>query len=281
MTMLAVTGYASLDYPIGLAGQIGGDQTTLIDHRDHAAWPRIGGCPAYMSLAVAGRNGPVSPVTWIGTGAESDHFVETLDDAGADTRGIARMPSPRAPTAILAYQDDGTCACLFDPVFAGDEELTEAQRGLIGSATHLCISVGPPHLTREILACRNRDARLYWVVKNDARCFTPDICAQISDTADVIFCNSSERGLVWDVGRETLIVETRGPDGITVERGGQVQSLRVVPLPVRDSTGAGDMLAGGFVAAEMAGTTDPRAAVQIGLDAARKMLKRRLERQIP
>ncbi|WP_419913819.1 carbohydrate kinase family protein [Hoeflea sp.] len=280
MTGLVVTGYASLDYPVGLAGQVGGDQTTLIEHRDANAWPRIGGCPAYMALAVSERNGSVAPVTWIGSGTESDHFILTLHNAGVNTDGIDRLPSPRAPTAILAYQKDGTCACLFDPVFAGDEELTQSQQALIASASHVCISVGPPHLTRDILASRNPEARLYWVVKNDARCFTPEICAEISGAADVVFCNSSERVLIGDVASETLIVETRGPDGILLERGGEAETLAVEPLPVRDTTGAGDTLAGGFVAAEMAGHADPLAAAQAGLQATMKLLEERLERQI-
>ena len=281
MTGLVVTGYASLDYPVGLSGQIGGDRTTLIDHRDPAAWPRIGGCPAYMALAVAQQGGSVSPVTWIGSGVESDHYVETLRDAEAGIGGIARLPSARTPTAILAYQADGTCACLFDPVFAGEEKLTQAQRDLLAGADHLCISVGPPHLNREILACRKASARLYWVIKNDPNCFFPEICREISSVADVIFCNEAERSLVAETPREAVIVETRGAHGIAVEREGQVRTLTVDPLSVRDTTGAGDTLAGGFVAARMAGTTDAVAATQAGLDAARKLLKQRQERQTP
>ncbi|MDA4845024.1 carbohydrate kinase family protein [Hoeflea poritis] len=279
MTGLVVTGYASLDYPVGLSGQIGGDRTTLIDHRDPAAWPRIGGCPAYMALAVTREGGSVSPLTWIGTGAESDHFVGALRDAGADIGGIASLPSERTPTAILAYQADGTCACLFDPVFAGEETLTQAQRDLLAGADHLCISVGPPHLTREILACRKASARLYWVIKNDAHSFFPEICGELSSAADVIFCNEAERSLVAETPPETTIVETRGLRGIAVECEGQVQTLTIDPLAVRDTTGAGDTLAGGFIAAQMAGTMDALAATQAGLDAANKMLKQRQERQ--
>ncbi|MCP4319366.1 MAG: carbohydrate kinase family protein [Hyphomicrobiales bacterium] len=279
MTGLAITGYASLDYPIGLAGQISGDRTTLIDHRDPAAWPRIGGCPAYMAIAVTQLQQTVSPVSWVGSDAESDVFVHDLRSAGAGINGIARLESERAPTAILAYQGDGTCACLFDPVFAGDEILTDNQRGLIASASHLCISVGPSHLTPEILACRNSNARLYWVVKNDAHCFTPEVCAELSAVADTIFCNRSERSLIGDVSPNTVILETRGSDGISVECNGHTQRLAVEHLPARDTTGAGDTFAGGYVAAEMTGTDDPLAAAQSGLDAAQKMLKQRLERE--
>ncbi|MEM6462451.1 MAG: carbohydrate kinase family protein [Pseudomonadota bacterium] len=281
MSALAVTGYASLDYAIGLAGQIGGDETTLINHRDPRAWPRIGGCPAYMAMAVAAKTEAVSPVTWIGSGPESDLYVETLASTGVATNGIARLRCDRAPTAIMAYQGDGTCACLFDPVFAGDEELTTNQSDIIASASHLCVSVGPPHLIGQILALRESSARLYWVVKNDARCFTPDVAAEISAIADVIFCNASERSLVGSAANAAVIVETRGPDGISVTHGGSVREMPVETMPVRDATGAGDTLAGGYVAAEMSGVGDPVSAAQAGLDAARRMLQERLERKEP
>lgn len=281
MTELAVTGYASLDYPIGLSGQIHGDQTTLIDHRDPAAWPRVGGCPAYVSRAVTSQGQTVSPVTWVGSGPDSDRFVAVLRDAGIGTNGIARLPSERTPTAILAYQADGSCACLFDPVFTGDEELTQSQRDLIGSASHLCISVGPPQLIGAIVESRAPGARLYWLVKNDTHCFTDAIRKDLSSCADVIFCNGSERNLLMEVAPETIIVETRGTDAIAVEENGQVQTLPVNALSVRDTTGAGDTLAGGYIAAEMAGTGDAMQAAASGLAAVRTMLEQRLERETP
>ncbi len=281
MTRLAVTGYASLDYPVGLSGQISGDRTTLINHRDAAAWPRVGGCAAYVALAVAARQQTVSPVTWVGSGAESDGFVAVLRDAGVGIMGIARLPSQRTPTAVLAYQADGSCACLFDPVFTGEEELTPTQRELIGTASHLCISVGPPQLLRAILESRAENARLYWLVKNDTHCFTDDIRVELSACADVIFCNGSERNLVADVAPGTVIVETRGTSGIVVEQDGRERSLPVDALPARDTTGAGDTLAGGYIAAEMSGTSDAIEAAASGLEAVRSMLQQRLERETP
>ena len=281
MTELAVTGYASLDYPVGLSGQIRGDQTTLIDHRDAAAWPRVGGCPAYVALAAAARGQTVSPVTWVGSGPESDGYVAVLRDAGIGTNGIARLPAPRTPTAILAYQADGSCACLFDPVFTGDEELTRTQRELIGTASHLCISVGPPQLIGAIIESRAPNARLYWLVKNDTHCFTDAIREDLSSRADVIFCNGSERNLLAAVPPETIIVETRGTQAIAVEQDGKLRTLPVNALAVRDTTGAGDTLAGGYIAAEMVGTTDAIEAAASGLEAVRTMLEQRLEREKP
>ena len=275
---LAVTGYASLDYPVSLSGQIAGDQTTLVDHRNPDAWPRVGGCPAFMAMAVAGQGFSASPLSWIGVDRDGEHYLKDLLDAGADTSGVARLAGQRSPISILVYQQDGSCACLFDPAFTDKETLLAHQRDLVASASHLCVSVGPPQLMSEILACRSASARLYWVLKNDPHCFTPAICQDLSKAADVIFCSRSERALVAGIRPETILVETRGAGGVAVERGGRVDVLTTTPLEVDDTTGAGDTFAGGFVAAEMAGETAPLEAARSGANCARKMLEGRMRR---
>jgi hypothetical protein len=60
MTRLAVTGYASLDYVMHLDGMVAPDQTTT-GRRTDAAWPRVGGCPSYISKAVARMGGAERP----------------------------------------------------------------------------------------------------------------------------------------------------------------------------------------------------------------------------
>lgn len=279
MTRLAVTGYASLDYAFSLAEQIEGDRTTLIRHRDPTAWPRVGGCPAYVAMAVAGQGGAASPVSWIGDDAGGDTYLEGLTAAGAGTNGVARLAGQATPTAIMAYQADGSCACLFDPVFSGKETLTDRQREVIGAATHLCISVGPPHLMPAILECRSEDARVYWVLKNDTHSFTPAICDTLSDCVDVIFCSESERDLAGNIAKGTIVVETRGAKELRVEHDGNVQSLPVEKIGVQDTTGAGDSLAGGYIAAEMSGVTDPLEAAKLGIESARQLLQQRAKRE--
>ncbi len=274
MTLLAVTGYASVDYAVGLSGQIRGDHTTLIDHRDTAKWPRLGGCPAYVAVAAANAGMASQPVTWIGNDNHAQVYLDGLASAGVGTDGVARLERP-SPMAILAYQDDGSCACLFDPVFPGEEILTGKQAGIIASASHTCISVGPPHLTGEILEHRSPAARLYWICKNDAHAFPPPVRTSLSANADVIFCSRSERQLVGKTREGAIIIETRGAAGVQVEHCGKRELIMVEPVEVRDTTGAGDTLAGGYIAAEMAGQTDPRAAVTAGIEAVRAMLVKR------
>lgn len=275
MTQLAVTGYASLDFAFSLAGRIEGDRTTLISHRNPSAWPRIGGCPAYVAMAVAAQGGEAAPVSWVGDDQGGNAYISGLDAAGADTAGVARLTGRATPTAILAYQSDGSCACLFDPVFSGDETLTDGQREVIAAATHLCVSVGPPQLMQAILECRSQVARLYWILKNDTHCFTPTICQALSGSADVIFCSAPERHLAGDISGDAILIETRGAGELRIEQSGSSHVLPVDKINIQDTTGAGDSLAGGYIAAEMSGVTDPCMAAGLGIKSARGLLRQR------
>ncbi|MEX0345201.1 MAG: carbohydrate kinase family protein [Rhizobiaceae bacterium] len=279
MTSLAVTGYASVDYAFGLSGQIEGDHTTLIDSRDNDDWPRIGGCPAYVAMAVSAQGQDALPVTWLGNDNHARIYLDSLAKSKIRTDGVARI-GQNSPMAILAYQQDGTCACLFDPAFSGEENLTAKQKQVIGAASHLCITVGPPHLMEAVLASRSPSARLYWICKNDAHCFTREIRTSLSAQADVIFCSRSERGMVGETPEHVTIVETQGSKGVTITKGNLQETIGVEPITVRDTTGAGDTFAGGYIAAEMAGISDPAKAAQRGLETVKLLLQTRSAKEI-
>lgn len=272
MNHLAVTGYASLDYVLALSGEIKPDRTTHA-RRDAAAWPRAGGCPSYVALAAAMAGQRATPVMWLGDDQIGQVLVDHLDVQSVDITGIAQVAGAPSPSAVMAYQPDGGCACLYDPGPAGREALNAAQRAAISNATHLCLCVGPAHLTREILSLRDPNAHLFWAVKDDPACFTPDICTDLSAKADVIFCSAAERGLI---GKTTaVIVQTRGAKGVTVEHQGTHIEVPVSPVQTSDTTGAGDTFAGGYIAALMAGPTDPARAAQAGITAAQALLRNR------
>tara|TARA_R110002020_G_scaffold233050_19_gene444796 strand:- start:45 stop:881 length:837 start_codon:yes stop_codon:yes gene_type:complete len=275
MSRLVVTGYASLDFAVGLGGQAQGDATTLIATRDPGAWPRAGGCPTYISGAAVRAGQVASPVMWVGTGAEGQGFINKLTAQGIGTDGIGVVDSPRSPTALMVYQKDGSCMCLYDPALNRAEELTGAQRDLIRGASHLCISAGPPQLMEEIVALCPTGARLYWAVKNDPDAFPDAIRARLSARADVIFHSASERALVGD--GHAVLVETRGAECVRLTQDGTTTETAVTPIRAADTTGAGDTFAGGFIAAEMAGAT-LSGAVGAGIEAAAALLTDRSRR---
>ncbi|QBY00813.1 carbohydrate kinase family protein [Rhodophyticola sp. CCM32] len=272
MTHLVVTGYASLDYVLQLKGQIAGDRTTLCKRTPYA-WPRAGGCPTYIATQATLMGARVTPVMWLGNDAAGSSLLNCLTDSGIDTDGVSTIAGAKSPSAVMAYQADGSCACLYDPGPAGAEQLTDPQRRAISLASHLCITVGPPHLLEEILALRPAGARLYWAVKNDPACFTPRIIARLQDSADVIFCSKAERSMITGTG--ATILQTLGPGGVTIEQDGTTQTLPVTPVAIRDNTGAGDCFAGGYIAAEMTGITDATYAAGQGIAAVSHMLTKR------
>ena len=277
MSRLVVTGYASLDFAVGLDGQAEGDTTTLITNRNPEAWPRAGGCPTYISGAAVRAGQQATPVMWVGKGAEGEGFVARLEAQGIGTGGIGVCDSPRSPTALMVYQADGSCMCLYDPALDRAEVLTDAQKSLIAGATHLCVSVGPPQLMDEIVSLCPPDARLYWAVKNDPDAFPPDLRTRLSARADVIFHSASERSLIGNTA--AVLVETRGSDCVVVNNAGHLREIEVVAIDIADTTGAGDSFAGGYIAAEMNGA-DPVQAAGEGIKAAAALLADRKGRHL-
>lgn len=278
MRQLVITGYASLDFAVRLDGMAQGDRTTLIRSRDPLAWPRPGGCPTYIAGAASRAGQQAAPIMWVGKGSEGAGFIAALKAQGLETKGIGIVDAPRSPTALMVYQSDRSCICLYDPALNRSEVLTGAQRKLIQRATHLCISVGPPHLMEEILACCPVGARLYWAVKNDQDAFPEPLQQRLSASADVIFFSASERGLIGPTS--AILVETRGGDGVVIGARGEKLQFEVDRIECQDTTGAGDTFAGGFIAADMAGA-GPGEAARAGIAAAAALLGKRTERDNP
>ena len=272
MKTLCVTGYASIDYVMNLDSALSSDQTS-IGQRVDAAWPRLGGCPAYIALAAKKLARDVVPVTWIGDDAHGQKFISNLTQRNIDTRGVCVVRDARSPSAVLLYQPDGSCACVYDPALAGQERLSADQRATIAGATHICLSVGPPQLSNEIIALANPDARFYWAVKKDTTCFNPDICRILSARADVIFCSASERDMLD--ATSAVVVQTLGSKGVLIETGGSTLTVPVDALTVRDTTGAGDSFAGGYIAAEMSGICEPDVAVGSAINTVQHFLRNR------
>lgn len=279
MSGFVVTGYASLDHVIVLDGDVRPGRTTTIVSRPEKAWPRLGGGPAYVAQAVrSGYGGPVAPISWIGNDAPGQTYLAQLSERRISAAGMARLDGCRTPIAILAYDPQGDCACLYDPGMPPDIELTEEQRQLIRDADWIGVTIGPKIVTDELLTLIRDEQKLAWVVKNDPRAITPEQTAALAARADVIFCNGRERPFLEGArdGRapreNQLIVETQGRRGAVFLRGEENRFVAAEPLDVGDPTGAGDTFAGGVIAAILNGQTDLDAMGLAGNAAARALL---------
>jgi sugar/nucleoside kinase (ribokinase family) len=272
MSSLCVTGYASLDYVLELSNAVLPDQTSHAT-RVPDAWPRLGGCPTYIAMAAAQSGGAATPIIWVGADPLGAQFLSALARTNVNLDGVSTVVGGTSPTAVMLYQPDGSCACVYDPGLAGQENLNTAQEGAIAMASHLCITVGPPHLTARIMALRSPTARLYWAVKNDPVCFTPKICVQLGQSADVIFCNAAERAMIGST--PAVVVQTLGASGVEIEENGTCLTLPVNAINTRDTTGAGDSFAGGYIGAEMAGVSTAKEAALFGIETAGRLLRNR------
>ncbi|MBV8662681.1 MAG: hypothetical protein JO107_06220, partial [Hyphomicrobiales bacterium] len=157
--------------------------------------------------------------------------------------------------------------------------LSEGQRALLAAADCICLTVGPTDATREALALARPDATVVWAVKADRRAVPGDLAAALAARADVVVFSRGEAAFVAQAlagapRRRRLTVETRGRDGVAINRAGIIELLPADPIDATDSTGAGDTFLGGFIAALMAGA-EPLAAAKAGVAAARALLERR------
>lgn len=280
MTALVITGYASLDYSIAVSGKIRRDRTTRISSRDPQAWPRLGGSPAYVGAAALAGGMDAFPLCWVGDDTEGYTFKQKTTALGLSTDGIAAMKGERSPVCILVHENTGGTACLFDPGMPTREALSETQRSLLRAAEHICVTVGPAHLVNEILDLCPADAKLYWIAKNDPAAFPANACHAIGARASVVFFNAAERSLIGrTVSAQTIVVETRGAEGVSVTYGGRTIAVRADAVEATDPTGAGDTFAGAFIAS-LVRSGDPVSAARSGMEAARGLLADRASDRI-
>jgi ribokinase len=276
---VALVGYASVDHPMQLAGQFRSHWTTPIRHRGSGPWPRPGGCHFYAGMPVARTGADTALVTWIGDDALGEQYRGHCVAQGMSDAGMAIVESGNTPLCFLVYEDDGACACLIDFGLAGREEVTQAQAAVLAAADFVCMTVAPPRAAEQALSLTRPDAIIAWVTKNDPASFPTQFRAALAQRARYIFCNARE--LAWvdealdgDRG-DRIIIQTNGAEQVLVHERTSTTAITVQPIDARDTTGAGDTLAGGTLAALIAGETDIRRAVEAGVSAAADLLRPR------
>jgi ribokinase len=284
VTRIAITGYASLDHVVMLDGIPTPGRTTTILERPEEAWPRLGGSPSYVAAALAaGGVDAASPVSWVGEDEAGQDFRRHLEARNVLTDGIATVAGARTPMAILAYEPNGGCLCLYHPAIPKDLGLTLPQKQVIANADWLCITIGPSRATREALDALSPQGHLCWVVKDDPAAMPPDLAVQLAARADLICFSAAEAAFVDRAFAAAdarpsgqMLIETRGGAGAQVTADGVMSFVASEPLAITDPTGAGDTFAGGALAALAGGETDPVAIVEAGHKAARTLLSGRV-----
>lgn len=278
-----VVGYASLDYALRLDKPPEADRTATILSRSEE-FPRLGGSPAYVGAAMAaGGARDVSPVTWVGDDPQGERYREAIAALGVATEGVG-VRAGRTPVCILAYEPGGGCHCFYHPSLPEPLTLDSRQRALVAGAGLVCVTVGPERGTQETLALLRPEATLVWAVKADPRAVPPALATALARRADLIVASRGEASFVETAlasggapGRPAIRIETRGGEGVAVITNGRTVIVPAEAVAAGDTTGAGDTFIGGLLAAWPESEIHP--AVERGIQAARKLLESRAERE--
>jgi ribokinase len=282
MTMIAITGYVSLDHVVQIEAPPLPNETAIAA-RAQSGSPRLGGSPSYVAMALvrAGVRRAI-PITWIANDENGARLIAALEAAGVPTEGIARSLHGRTPTCILAYDPTGACHVIDDPAASRAATLTETQRRIVEDSDWVCVTVGPLIATRAALSYVRPKQRLAWVVEADGDAFPADLRTALAARADLVVHSRSERAFVAEAlagparpGR--IVVETRGGEGAMISVAGLSEVVPATHLPTNDPTGAGDTFVGGLLAALIEGPSDTAAAVRKAQTAAHDMLRERIE----
>jgi sugar/nucleoside kinase (ribokinase family) len=117
-----------------------------------------------------------------------------------------------------------------------------------------------------LLAGARQAGALVSVDASSAQLLTdPAVVTAIAAVApDIIFANRDEIGRLMPPGATSTVVVKAGADPVVIRRGsGEVVEVAVPPVDgVRDTIGAGDAFAAGFLAARLLGFDDRAAAVR-------------------
>jgi ribokinase len=269
---VALSSFATLDYVISTPAPITGPATWLCDMHTNSAWPRAGGAALYAGKALAANGHDACPIVALGDDPHGEIYANLCLTAGINTAGIARKPDSKSPTCLLIYHDSGGYTCLLE---AGTptQGLTPEQTLLIEGADLVVIAAAPAAVTTSILMHTRPAQRLAWITKADPACFPADLCARLSQRADLIFCNTSERTMISPAGRtDQIVIETQGEHGALATRGSEQARLGINPVDVADATGAGDTFAGAALSQYLYDERDLTALLQAGTVAASALL---------
>jgi len=224
-----------------------------------SAFEGIGGVVTNTAVAFVKAGGQAILVVQVGDDPASEAVGSQLAYAGLDFRprhvagGLCRVVTilePHGEKRLLLYPgvsifpDEATVASL---------DLTAASHlhtSCFGSAAYSLVQ-------------RARDAGMTWSIDLEPATFAGsiEVVADVLDGADVVFVNDRAAEAIGPNPLQCLrslgvksIVRTRGPLGAELHTGDTVIAARLpAGLPIIDTTGAGDCLAGWFLSGCAAG----------------------------
>lgn len=239
---------------LGVIGNIAIDRSV---HPDGSRRESLGGAALYVALAASRHRLPAFPISVIG--ADLDHIRGDPRMTSLDLSGVKTATTGRSATFTLTYQPDGDLARV--------ESATGAASGLTAHAmAHIA---NHPDVAYHVCCRRPLDvgAVLAELVGRGAQ-FSVDFflasareaiaaAAPMLPRARTVFVNAAEHELLAAATRTEelpMVLVSDGPRPARLfHHGRHVASCLPPRAAVREPTGAGDTLAGTFLAAQDAG----------------------------
>lgn len=227
----------------------------------------VGGNGANTSYTLARMGAEVSLAGAVGRDAEGDELLAILTTAGVDVSRVRRLKLP-TPTTIALVRRNGARAFVHRPG-ASREALTKIvpMRGF--AHFHLANPFAVPALRTLapgfLRAARRAGATTSMDTGWDSRGEWGQVVLPCLEHLDILFVNEEEARLITGA-RGTKQALSRLPAKLVVmkrgARGALVDGRPIPAFPVNaiDTTGAGDVFAGAFLAAWTAGESPAEAA---------------------
>ncbi|HID09840.1 MAG TPA: carbohydrate kinase family protein [Candidatus Latescibacteria bacterium] len=242
-----------------------------------------GGSAANTTFALARMGFKVGFLGCVGKDREGDFLLGSLD--GVDPSGVRRRES--SGLCIVVVTPDGERSTVLFPgandLFRlGGEEVAYASRS---RWVHLTSFVGEEAFRAQVRLVEalpdevsvSLDPGHLYALKG------ADALKPLLRRTKVLFATEDEVGLLTgegfregthllgEIGPEVVVVK-RGREGAWMSAGGEEVDIPAVEVEVRDPTGAGDVLAAGFLAGLLSGWT-PRRCLEFGVGVASRSVE--------
>lgn len=252
-----------------------------------------GGSAANTAAWLADLRAPVTLVARVGADALGDAATAELHGAGVDMR-VARDPAEATGICLVLVTPDGERTMVPDPGANAHLSAADVPADLLAPGSHLHVSGYALFRENSRAAARHamtlaRTAGATLSVDASSRVPLEDVGAARflawARPADVLFANADEAHVLTGARQPEaaartladafgLAVVKAGADGAVVAAAdGDTWRVAAHAVEARDTTGAGDAFAAGFLAAWWAGGTVPNALASATHTAARAVAR--------
>jgi len=219
-------------------------------------------------------------ISWLGDDHAGHQCRTALETAGVNLDGVVTYRGSTG-RAWLFYDHGGRSMSFLDPGSRTPLRLSASQSELVRRAAWICLAAAPATAITQAMDVAAAGASLAWIVKADHDCFPPQLVNRLLRRSSVVTHNLAERAFLAPAGGADavrpgcLLAETNGPCPIRFRIGEEWREEPVEGIHHVDTTGAGDVFAGGLVAHMVLHPSHYAAAVAAGKHRAKNVLVRR------